>query len=389
MAFEPKTWACGDTITAQELNRIEQGIVEASDKGYECVIGEEILFDGVANVVSGGEGMYNWQFPNEVTIDADSIEVVFNGTSYNLNKQSHQGSFYYYGEIGQTGPAFTTYPFLILVQSTMTELYVPNRGDYNIKVSSDAETVETSECFKKAVKSVGGDVGYECSEGMVVLTDESATTSSTPYNFFSGSLSYDKFIDEDEITVGFEGVEYTLQKNESYSSSTKSVYGAVVSDSDISTDYPFGIESSYYGGGNGANAINTPQAGTYSVKISKMGTVITATECFEMAVKEVLPQTDSDIFSIEFNGYAPNIYADKTFEELARALYYDGKIIVAKYMGSQALISEVSDEYGITTFEFIFVRINSSVSYLNVMVLGYRSDGGITTTQKKITLENA
>lgn len=153
MAFEPKTWACGDTITAQELNRMEQGIVEASDKGYECVIDKDTLFDGVANVVSGGEGVYNWQFPNEVTIDADNIEVVFNGTSYNLNKQSYQGSFYYYGEIGQNGPVFTTYPFLIMVQSIMAELYVQNRGDYNIKVSSDAETVETSECFEKAVKS--------------------------------------------------------------------------------------------------------------------------------------------------------------------------------------------------------------------------------------------
>ena len=29
MAFEPKTWKCGDTIFAEELNRMEQGIVEA------------------------------------------------------------------------------------------------------------------------------------------------------------------------------------------------------------------------------------------------------------------------------------------------------------------------------------------------------------------------
>ena len=91
MAFEPKTWACGDTITAQELNRMEQGIDEASDKGYECT------------------------------------------------------------------------------------------------------------------------------EGMEVLADESVTMGSSPYNYFIGTLSYNKFIDEDEITVEFEGVEYTLQKNESYS----------------------------------------------------------------------------------------------------------------------------------------------------------------------------
>lgn len=29
MAFEPKTWTCGETITADELNRMEQGIAES------------------------------------------------------------------------------------------------------------------------------------------------------------------------------------------------------------------------------------------------------------------------------------------------------------------------------------------------------------------------
>ena len=33
MAYTPKTWACGDTITADELNRMEQGIAEASQSG--------------------------------------------------------------------------------------------------------------------------------------------------------------------------------------------------------------------------------------------------------------------------------------------------------------------------------------------------------------------
>ena len=33
MAYTPKTWQCDDTITADELNRIEQGIAEASQGG--------------------------------------------------------------------------------------------------------------------------------------------------------------------------------------------------------------------------------------------------------------------------------------------------------------------------------------------------------------------
>lgn len=33
MAYTPKTWQCNDTITADELNRMEQGIAEASQGG--------------------------------------------------------------------------------------------------------------------------------------------------------------------------------------------------------------------------------------------------------------------------------------------------------------------------------------------------------------------
>ena len=29
MPYEPKTWTCGDTITADDLNNIEQGIANA------------------------------------------------------------------------------------------------------------------------------------------------------------------------------------------------------------------------------------------------------------------------------------------------------------------------------------------------------------------------
>lgn len=31
MAYEPKEWVCGDTITADDLNRIEEGVADASE----------------------------------------------------------------------------------------------------------------------------------------------------------------------------------------------------------------------------------------------------------------------------------------------------------------------------------------------------------------------
>lgn len=33
MAYEPKTWACGDTITADALNHLERGVEEAAQGG--------------------------------------------------------------------------------------------------------------------------------------------------------------------------------------------------------------------------------------------------------------------------------------------------------------------------------------------------------------------
>ncbi len=37
MAYTPKTWQCDDTITADELNRMEQGIADASSGGVEIL----------------------------------------------------------------------------------------------------------------------------------------------------------------------------------------------------------------------------------------------------------------------------------------------------------------------------------------------------------------
>ena len=40
MAYTPKTWECGETITADALNHIEQGIAEASSGGGYCTVSD-------------------------------------------------------------------------------------------------------------------------------------------------------------------------------------------------------------------------------------------------------------------------------------------------------------------------------------------------------------
>lgn len=34
MAYEPTTWNCGDTITAEKLNKLENGLAECCGGGY-------------------------------------------------------------------------------------------------------------------------------------------------------------------------------------------------------------------------------------------------------------------------------------------------------------------------------------------------------------------
>lgn len=50
MAYEPKTWECGETLTAEALNHMEQGISDASSGG-----GTPLL----VNAVYDGDGKYD------------------------------------------------------------------------------------------------------------------------------------------------------------------------------------------------------------------------------------------------------------------------------------------------------------------------------------------
>ena len=41
MSYTPTTWANGDTITAEKMNNIEQGVVDASSGGGVLVVNED------------------------------------------------------------------------------------------------------------------------------------------------------------------------------------------------------------------------------------------------------------------------------------------------------------------------------------------------------------
>lgn len=94
MAYTPKTWECGETITAEDLNHIEQGIAENSGGGT-LVIREDrheglnIIYDKtwteVKNALTNGERVII------AAVDGDGnpsqlnvVEAVFRNNKYSI-----------------------------------------------------------------------------------------------------------------------------------------------------------------------------------------------------------------------------------------------------------------------------------------------------------------
>lgn len=156
MAFIKKDWKCGDTITADDLNRLEGGVEEAleccSDKGYSCTEEWVTLTDeSVTTETSEGALAPLALLAYTDEIKADSIKVTFDGTEYTCNKTSvDDGNAY--GGISAQVPDFSEYPFIIFSSQENNVLYTETAGTYQVKIETFEETIETSECFDKAVE---------------------------------------------------------------------------------------------------------------------------------------------------------------------------------------------------------------------------------------------
>ena len=82
MAYEKQVWNCGDTITADKMNHIEEGI-ENAQNGYECIESEVTITN--ERVATGLDNAF-LSYTN--LIDADTLIVYFDGTRYECPKIS-------------------------------------------------------------------------------------------------------------------------------------------------------------------------------------------------------------------------------------------------------------------------------------------------------------
>lgn len=141
MAYTPINWQTGDTITADKLNRCDNGWGVESTQ----------LFSETVTTTDTGQGFAAGQLEYEFQGEPPSEAVItFDGTSYTVERNERGG----YGDAGASGPDFTNYPFHIAVFNG-TQIYTATAGTYTVALT--AETVVTSNGFNAAVNAVVGD----------------------------------------------------------------------------------------------------------------------------------------------------------------------------------------------------------------------------------------
>lgn len=153
MAYEKQTWKCGDIVSAEKLNHIEDGIEECcSDKGYECTETTTLLTEESVTTEQSGR-FVRGPLSYSQLINADTIRVTFDGIEYVCSNVAEED-----GGIYGAGDGWTTYPFVLDSNSTPlgtgTMLYTETAGTYSVKIEAVELSAETTPCFRKAVQSL-------------------------------------------------------------------------------------------------------------------------------------------------------------------------------------------------------------------------------------------
>ena len=150
MAYTPINWQTGDTITADKLNRCDNGW------GYESTqLFSETVTTEVDEYAPDDPAFASLTYSTQIT--ADTLIVTFDGVDYTCPKNA-LGASTAYGGMSDSGPDFTDYPFAITSAPALfgggffNTLYTQTAGEHTISVV--ASTMQTSPAFEAAVNSV-------------------------------------------------------------------------------------------------------------------------------------------------------------------------------------------------------------------------------------------
>lgn len=137
MAYTPIGWQTGDTITAEKMNKMDNGWgVENTQLFSETVTTEDTGRD------------YRAQLTYSTPITASTITVVFDETTYTCPRIDAFDNVFYGGF--DNGPDFTTYPFFVMASPNGTNnLITETEGTHTI--SASGVSIVVSDNFSSAV----------------------------------------------------------------------------------------------------------------------------------------------------------------------------------------------------------------------------------------------
>lgn len=134
MAYTPINWQNGDTITAEKMNKMDNGWGAANAQ----------LFSG-SITMTDNNGSYSAEFPYSGFIDADSLIVTFDGTEYVCPKYD-DGEIFYGALFGD----YSVYPFGISSSAEYGN-YIDSQTGGTHSVTVVATNTEVGDEFKTAV----------------------------------------------------------------------------------------------------------------------------------------------------------------------------------------------------------------------------------------------
>ena len=186
MSYTPINWQNGDTITAEKMNKMDNGWGVSSTQLFSETVTTSIDPEFPEDPALG-------QLSYSQFIDADTIVVTFNGDEYVCPKVDLDWGNGY-GGWRSDGPDLSDIPFAIGSSEHENVIFTENAGTYTIAVSAVAVAVsdDFSDAVNKAV--VIPDVStmpFRCVDGQTEYNDmQEAFDSERPLYFYADSMCF-------------------------------------------------------------------------------------------------------------------------------------------------------------------------------------------------------
>ena len=170
MSYTPINWQNGDTITAEKMNKM--------DNGWSVNSTSVTCFEG--NITTTAGELEKAFSPTVDFSDASEIIVTLNDTTYDLTGFDDGGWWTWgapYGDFSEYSFSISTYngSYLFISQAA---------GTYAIKIESLAKTTELSADFKAAVESASPPQTFLCVNGITTIDEAVAAKNSNKLLFF-------------------------------------------------------------------------------------------------------------------------------------------------------------------------------------------------------------